>query len=99
MNLRAFSGLCLAAALALASCDTPGTRARLHPGTFGKLSPADRSLVLAGRVRAGLSPAAVYIAWGEPDTKRRTGNGKDPAETWVYRRQLALQPAMGSFDR
>ena len=98
MNLRVFLGCC-GVALILAGCDTPGVRARCHPGAFGKLSPADRQLVLAGKVRPGMDKTAVYLAWGEPDAKGQAGDGKDPAETWLYRRQLTLQPAMGSFDR
>ena len=89
MSLRIFLGLC-GVALVFAGCDTPGGRARCHPGAFGKLSPEDRRLVLAGKARPGLDKTAVYIAWGEPDAKRQVGNGKDPAEAWLYRRQPTL---------
>ena len=56
-------------------------------------------MVLAGKVRAGMEAAAVYIAWGDPDVKRRSGEGKSPAEVWLYRRQLTLKSGMDSFDR
>lgn len=97
MSFRVFLALCLASVLV--GCDTPGTRARVHHGAFGKLPAADQKLVLAGKVRSGMSAAAVYIAWGEPDSKQNSTDGKDPSETWLYRRQLTLKPAMDSFDR
>ena len=97
MNLRVFLGLGLV--LMLAGCDTPGVRAHCHPGAFEKLAPADRRLVLAGKVHPGMNAAAVYIAWGEPDSKRSSGDGKAPSETWLYRRQLTLKTPMDSFDR
>ena len=97
MSLRVFLGFSVA--LMLVGCDTPGTRAHCHPGAFGKLSPADRRLILSGRVHAGMDATAVYIAWGEPDSKRPSGDGKAPSETWLYRRQLTLKTPMDSFDR
>ncbi len=92
--------LTAAAVLVLAAgCETPTTRARLHPGAFAKLSAADQRLVLAGKVRDGLTADAVYIAWGEPDEKRATTGGKEPAESWLYRRQVTVQSPPGSFDQ
>lgn len=100
MPSRVFLGLCGAALLALAGCDTPAVRARVHHGAFGKLSVSDRRLVLAGKIRSGMGADAVYIAWGEPDTKQTAAGCKDDVtEVWSYRRQLTLKAAMGSFDQ
>ncbi len=99
MFSRALLGLCGVILLTLAGCDTPASRARVHHGAFGKLSAGDRRLVLAGKVRAGMNPDAVYIAWGEPDTKEAVPGCKDDiTEVWSYRRQLTLKSAMNSFD-
>ena len=100
MPSRVLLALYSLALLTLAGCNTPATRARVHQGAFGKLSTSDRQLVLAGKVRAGMSTDAVYIAWGEPDTKEAVAGCKDDVtEVWSYRRQLTLKPAMDSFDR
>ena len=85
--------------LLAAGCETPRTRARLHPGVFAKLSAADQRLALAGKVRDGMTPQAVYIAWGDPDEKRAAADGKEPAESWLYRRQITVQGPLGSFDQ
>ncbi len=85
--------------ISLAGCDTPATRARRDAAGFGKLSAADRTTVLAGKVRPGMTKEAVYIAWGEPDRKQTSADGKEATESWFYRRQLTLKPAMDSFDR
>ena len=85
--------------LLAAGCETPHTRARLHPGAFAKLSATDRSLALAGKVRDGMNTDAVYMAWGEPDEKRAATGGKEPAESWLYHRQITVQAPLGSFDQ
>ena len=97
MNIRVLVGFCIV--LALSGCDTPASRARVHHGTFEALSHSDRRLVLAGKVRPGMSKAVVYIAWGEPDAKQHADGGKEASETWTYRRQLTLKSGMDSFDR
>ena len=90
----------LAATILLASgCETPRTRARLHPEAFAKLSAANQRLVLAGKVRDGMNTDAVYIAWGEPDEKRPATGGQEPTESWLYHRQITVQAPMESFDQ
>ena len=89
----------MAAILLTTGCETPRTRAHLHPGAFAKLSPADQRLVLTGEVRDGMSTDAVYIAWGAPDEKRVASGGKETSESWLYRRQITVEAQMGSFDQ
>ncbi len=102
--------LSLFLAFAVAGCATPVDRAKSHPAAFRKLSPADQNLVLEGRVRDGMSADAVYIAWGDPDSKKSAAAdvaGKDAKdgvtssgkEVWYYERQLAVQSPMNSFDQ
>ena len=81
------------------ACETPRTRARLHPGAFAKLPAADQRLVLAGKVRDGMNTDAVYIAWGDPDEKRASADGKDSSESWRYHRQITVKAPLGSFDQ
>ena len=100
MNPRAFLGALGAAAILLTTgCETPRTRAHLHPGAFAKLSAADQRLALAGKVRDGMNADAVYIAWGTPDEKRAATGGKEASESWLYRRQITVEAPMGSFDQ
>ena len=51
---------------------------------MSRLSASDRALVLAGRVREGLTPEAAYIAYGRPDRIYRGTHRGKPAEAWVY---------------
>ena len=80
-------------------CENARTRAQQHPAAFAKLSADDQRLVLAGKVRAGMSADAVHIAWGDPDGKRATGTGKEAGESWLYHRQLTVKAPPGSFDQ
>jgi hypothetical protein len=71
-------------ALILASCSTTETRISGHPEIYQSLSPRDQALVSQGQLRDGMSPNAVYLAWGSPDRKI-VGNMRGRAtETWIY---------------
>jgi len=72
------------ASLLLGGCSTVETRIGERPDAFHALSPSDQTLVRQGRIRAGLAPDAVYIAWGKPDEIRRGGGGGATFERWVY---------------
>lgn len=56
------------ATLLIVSCapSTPAARIQANPAVFENLSPAHRELVRQGRLENGMSPDAVYIAWGRP---------------------------------
>lgn len=59
-------------------------RAQKHPELYGKLSEAERSAVLRGEIREGMSTDAVFLAWGRPDrvmSGSREGRGQ---ERWAY---------------
>ena len=88
----------------LVGCATPAGRAHRQAAAFGRLSPADRRLVLRGRVRPGLGQDAVVIAWGRPDEKYEAagrGGSKETSsrEVWIYRRQLTVYAPIGSYDQ
>ncbi len=59
------SGIAVSA-LILASCSTTETRISGHPEIYQSLSPRDQALVSQGQIRDGMSPNAVYLAWGSP---------------------------------
>jgi hypothetical protein len=82
--LRALTlGLC-ASALFLTGCATPEQRISDHPEIYQTLSPRDQELVKVGKIREGMTPDAVYLAWGTPDQKGTgVARGKS-VETWVY---------------
>ncbi len=80
----------------LTACSTPGTRGLAHATALHQLSPADQQLVLHGKIRPGMSPEAVEIAWGGPDDKI-PGTGKSASETWVYRQRVTIYSPMNSY--
>ncbi len=86
-------GLAMAAAVLLFSaCQsaTPQTRIQENPALYESLPHADQALVAQGRIRNGMSPQAVYLAWGAPNSQPYVGQtGKKRVERWVY---TTLQP-------
>ncbi len=94
-KIKVASCLALAAAsLLLASCQvaTPAARIEKNPVLFESLPEQDRSLVLQGQIRAGMSPEAVFLAWGYPNSQPYVGekDGKRLVR-WVYTR---MEPVM-----
>ena len=71
-------------ALILASCSTTETRISGHPEIYQSLSARDQALVSQGQIRDGMSPNAVYLAWGSPDRKIVGNMRGRPTETWIY---------------
>jgi hypothetical protein len=71
-------------ALVLSGCSTIGSRIESNRASFDQLSPQDRALVTAGKIRAGMSQEAVYIAWGQPQQKATGIVHGLSVETWVY---------------
>jgi hypothetical protein len=76
---------CIAASgLVLSSCSTISSRIDSHRSAFDSLSAQDRALVSEGKIRGGMSPEAVYIAWGQPQQKATGIVHGNSTETWVY---------------
>ena len=84
--LKRFIPAALAGALllSLAACSTVRSRIQERPQAFEKLSTKDQALVASGNIRKGLGRDAVYIAWGTPDQRRLSSEGKHDLETWNY---------------
>jgi hypothetical protein len=74
------------ACLIFASCapSTPQTRIQENPGKFAALSSKDKQAVQQGNIAPGMSPDAVYLAWGTP-AESFQGSSKDKiTERWDY---------------
>ena len=70
--------------LILTSCSTPQTRISDHPDLYQSLSARDQALVSQGQIRSGMSPNAVWLAWGSPDRKIMGNMRGRSTETWIY---------------
>ena len=78
----------LPALLLLAGCATTSTiqsREQERAAAYASFSPEVKALVNQGRIAVGMTPDAVYIAWGKPDEVLQSGNQNGEFTTWVYR--------------
>ena len=72
----------------LAGCATPSTiesRRQAQAAAYASFSPETKALVDQGRIAAGMTTDAVYIAWGTPHDVLQSGNQSGEFTTWVYR--------------
>jgi len=81
-------------ALSLASCQsvTPANRIAANPQVFQSLPAQQKSLVQQGHICEGMSPEAVFLAWGYPNVAPFVGqkDGKTIVR-WVYSQ---MEPVM-----
>lgn len=80
--------LSLAAALglfALAGCNTFQSRAREKSATYESLDPNTQQRLQRGHISVGDTQDMVYIALGQPDTRRVATTPDGQQETWIYR--------------
>ena len=80
--------LALMLAFAVTGCVTRSTvqsRVQEQQSAFQALSPEVQQLVMQGRIQAGMSTNAVYMAWGKPDEVLESGDAHGNYTTWVYR--------------
>lgn len=81
---------CAAILLSACSSVTPATRIEENPAVFAALSPQEKTLVQKGEIAEGMSPDAVYLAWGAPNNSPFYGEKDGKKFTkWVY---SALMP-------
>ncbi len=74
--------VCLA--LFAAGCSTVDSRIKQNPAAYANLSASEQALVRQGRIDEGMSPEAVYLAWGSPgETARGSVKGRR-FEEWRY---------------
>jgi len=72
--------------LLMAGCasSTIEKRRAERAAAYAVLSPKHRALVDAGKLEAGMSEDAVYIAWGKPDQIVEQGDRKGKTIKWIY---------------
>lgn len=73
-------------ALLLAACapSTPQARIDASPALYQKLSDKHQALVRQGRIDRGMSPDAVYLAWGRPAREYEGSEGGVATRRWDY---------------
>lgn len=108
MKAQLFSNpvkLCVTAALAamLASCvaSTPYDRIAENPYLYNSLPTRQQLLVQQGRIESGMTPDAVYLAWGAPNSETVYGEKKGvKTERWVYLsyEPVTVMPVWGGFS-
>lgn len=76
----------ISATILLVSCvpSTPQARIQQSPRVFHSLSANDRALVERGQLARGMSPDAVYIAWGTPSNTFMGSYKGKASERWDY---------------
>lgn len=78
----------LAVLLLVAGCATTSTiqsREQERAAAYAAFPPATKKLVNQGRIAVGMTPDAVYIAWGKPDEVLQSGDKHGVRTIWVYR--------------
>ena len=87
VKMRRFAiGASLAVMLVSCVAPTPAERITENPLMYGSLPAKQQLLVQNGQICNGMTPDAVYLAWGNPNTPPVVGesNGRK-IERWVYR--------------
>jgi hypothetical protein len=69
------------------SKSTVESRRAERAAEYAALSDEQRALVDQGYIKAGMSEAAVYIAWGPPAQVLRAGDAAGETVTWLYHGQ------------
>jgi hypothetical protein len=82
---RCLLGIAAFGTLALAGCaSTPAARIRSDPRAFGRLTPAEQTMVRSGGIEVGFDMSAVKLALGRPDKVVPSTSGGARAEDWIY---------------
>lgn len=76
--------VCAACALSSCSSVTPADRIAQNPVIFQSLTPAQQLLVQQGRIEKGMSPDAVILAWGAPDSQVQGEKDGRKTDRWIY---------------
>ncbi len=73
----------------LAGCATSNvlTRKQERAAAYAALSADDKALVDEGRIRVGMVPDGVYIAWGPPAEVLESETAEGHMTVWVYHGQ------------
>ena len=78
----------LAAALALAACNTIDSRIGRQQELFDSYPPNVQQNIRNGLIEVGYTPEMVVMALGEPDRKTEMQTEDGVAEVWTYRKSV-----------
>ena len=84
MGIILHSGAVLLLALALAGCNSTGSRIRQHRELFDSYPPEVQQNLRNGAIEPGYTPEMVVIALGEPDRKADVVTGEVAAQVWTW---------------
>ena len=73
--------LLLAAGCASSTIDS---RKQERAAEYARLPAPTKALIDTGRIQVGMTPAAVYIAWGPPAQVTQSENPSGAATIWIY---------------
>ncbi|MGB6223277.1 hypothetical protein [Haloferula sp.] len=79
-----FGLLCIVAILGACAPSTPETRIAQSPENFSRLSSEDQALIRQGKIQSGMSPEAVYYAWGRPAREMAGADENATTLRWDY---------------
>ncbi len=90
----------LALSFICASCSTtPQVRIEENPQVYQSLTPDEQKLVSAGQISTGMSPQAVFLAWGYPNnTPVRGENNGSQYMKWIYTASTAYMTQTAWVD-
>jgi hypothetical protein len=69
---------------ACATATTLETRKQDRSAAYAALSEEQRALVEEGKIKTGMSPDAVYIAWGPPSEVLESESAEGHMTVWIY---------------
>lgn len=84
MGILLRAGALLALTMALAGCNSTGSRIRQHQELFDSYPPQVRQNLRNGAIEPGYTPEMVLIALGEPDRKVDMARGEVAAQVWTW---------------
>lgn len=100
MKTRHCMTIALGVFFLIASCSpmTPGERIEQNPEIFATLPNWEKDKIIAGEITTGMSPNAVLLAWGPPQTIASGQLNGTYAQRWIYSIQEPVNnmPPMGA---
>jgi outer membrane protein assembly factor BamE (lipoprotein component of BamABCDE complex) len=78
--------LLLLSAFVFTGCvtSTVESRKKEHPNFYASLPPDQKTMVDEGKIKVGMSPDAVYLAWGQPAEVLEEENPEGHTTIWDY---------------
>src|SRR2546427_10149310 len=85
--------------LSLAACATSTieSRKRERSAVYAALPPDQRQLVDQGQIKVGMTPDAVYVAWGPASEILESEDAQGHTTTWIYQGQWVEESRFWTF--